>query len=444
MLRRFIVFMVGLLACMSAVHAGEAGRIVFVIGNATIANHPIALGDVVSEGAELITGADGYVYLKTIDEGFFILRPGSRARIVAYHIDTQEPANTRVKLELLHGVARTISGAGVKQSRQNFRFNTPVAAIGVRGTDFTVFTDQDVSRVAVISGGVVVSGFAGACHPEGSGPCEGATSRELSANQVSQLLQIRKGQAAPQILPSQGTSPDLTAPPRSDEPNTKGATLNNPTLPTGEASLDAQKSANLLSLNTPIPSPPPPPLSLPSPPLAPEKPAEPSRQIIWGRWQAVLGQAPGVDIAKVVDAKGKILAINPYFVLMQSAGADWQAPSQGTVGFALKQSDAYVLDEPTHLLTSVKLENAQLQVDFAKASFSTSFDLINQQERFKFQAKGDVGKNGQLYGANQFIGPTNMTVTGIIGPENGLSAAYLFQGRIDARRLATGGTYWSK
>ncbi len=119
-----------LLAAASSAAAGEAARVVFVAGDAQIATHQLALGDAVNEGDEIATGTDGYVYMKTIDAGFLILRPNSRAHITAYHIDSQTPANNRVKLELLSGVARSISGLGVKQARQNFRFNTPVAAIG--------------------------------------------------------------------------------------------------------------------------------------------------------------------------------------------------------------------------------------------------------------------------------------------------------------------------
>src|SRR5471032_238065 len=202
----------------SAVQAGEAGKVVFVTGQVSVAAHPLALDAAVQEGDELTTGADGYVYVKTVDQGFLVLRPNSKARIVAYHIDAQNPTNTRVKLELLQGVARSISGVGVKQARQNFRFNTPVAAIGVRGTDFVVYTDQQTSRVTVMSGGVVVSGFAGNCGPEGGGPCEGGASRELFAGQSGVLLQVQRGQNIPQLMHSQSVSTDQSAPPRSDEP----------------------------------------------------------------------------------------------------------------------------------------------------------------------------------------------------------------------------------
>src|SRR6202008_1200156 len=103
----------------------------------------------VQEGDELVTGADGYIYVKTVDSGFLVLRPNSRARIVTYRIDAANPANSQVKFELLKGVARSITGQGIKQARQNFRFNTPVAAIGVRGTGFVVRTNEQTSFVTV-------------------------------------------------------------------------------------------------------------------------------------------------------------------------------------------------------------------------------------------------------------------------------------------------------
>lgn len=428
MLRRF-VFTVALLLAASLAQAGEAGRIIFVSGDVRIAGQRIALEHAVQEGDELTTGADGYAYLKTIDNGFLILRPNSRARIIAYHVDQQDPANTRIKLELLNGVARSISGQAVQQSRQNFRFNTPVAAIGIRGTDFTVATDQTTSRIAVIAGGVVVSSFSGACGPEGSGPCEGSTSRELFADQAGQILQVDRGQAIPQLMHGNGLSPDDITPPRPNEPSGHRAATGSGTAmlapSNADLSLDAKRSANPLLLTPP------------------DTPPELQRQIIWGRWEAVLDQTGNIDIAKIIEAKGELLAIAPYFAVLRTSGIDWQTPTQGTMGFALKQSEAYILNEFNRALSPAKLENGQLQVDFARASFATSFDLVSQQnERFKFQAHGDVARDGRLFGDSQFAHPTNMAVSGAIGPENGGAAAYIFQGRIDDNRLGTGITSW--
>ncbi len=429
MLRQFIS-MACLLAAAACAYAGEAGRIVFVVGQANIANHGINQGDAVHEGDEISTGSDGYVYLKTVDNGFLILRPSSRARIVNYHIDQKNPQNTRIKLELLTGVARSISGEAVKAARQNFRFNTPVAAIGVRGTDFTVFTDADTSRVAVISGGIVVSGFAGSCGPEGSGPCEGNSSHELFANQVGQMLQIKRGQAAPQLLPS--SSVELARAEESSKANALGG---------NELSLDPQKSANLQrsGLN-------PPPTVTPSTekPTVPAVVEVPFKEVMWGRFSTVLGKPGDVSIEKMANT-GSNVGINNFFAIyLANSGSSWLLPERGSAGFALKQSESYVMDQVSRVVTPAVLENAQLQVDFGKKSFATSFDLVVGQERFAMSSQGDVTKDGRMYGGSLYKPGNNMDVTGIIGPDNLGSAFYLFQRLIDPQRVATGITAWGK
>jgi len=227
-------------------------------------------------------------------------------------------------------------------------------------------------------------------------------------------------------------APDSSAPPRSDEPSGKSVGAYQPSLAANDIDLDAQKSALALTA-TPVP---PPPAALPAVPL---------RQIVWGRWQTVLDQPGNIDIAAISGAQGELIAINPQFAVMRTGGADWQTPMQGTMGFALTQSEAYILNEPGGTLARAGLENGRLQVDFAKSSFATGFDLVSQQnERFPFQAQGVVTRDGRLFGDSQFARPTNMAVRGVIGPENGGNAAYLFQGRIDNQRLATGATVWAK
>lgn len=442
MLRK-IAIVVSLLAAASMACAGEAARIVFVAGQAHIGSRQVALGDAVNEGDDIATGADGYLYMKTIDSGFLILRPNSRAHISSYHIDQQVPANTRVKLELLSGVARSISGVGVKAARQNFRFNTPVAAIGVRGTDFTVFTDQHISRVAVISGGVIVSGFGGACMPEGGGPCEGAASRELFAEKAGQLLQIQKGQLTPQLLRSNGIAPDLNAPPRSDEPSSKTSSIGNATLATTDLSLDPQKSIDLAAVGTP-------PVAAITPPVAPVvipvappvTPPLPDSQIVWGRWQPILDQAAQIDLV-AQKAKNGLVALDGYYALFLTPGQAFASPTQGSVGFALKNSEAYVLnDNPAIAPTAATLQNGQLNVNFGTKTFTTNLDLVSNSQIFALQAQGVVGSNGLLSGNSAFSRTGYINVAGTLSTENGGAAAYVFDGRIDGSHTANGVTYW--
>jgi hypothetical protein len=449
MLRRLIV--ASALAFAGQAHAAEAGKVIFAAGSVHIAERAGAEGAAVSEGELLVTGDDGFLYIKTVDNGLFILRPKTRARIVAYHVDKANPANTRVKLELISGVARSKSGDAVKLARQNFRFNTPVAAIGVRGTDFTVFTDQDTSRVAVLTGGVVVSGFAGACRPEGAGPCEGAASRELSASQRGQLLQVKRGQQAPQLLQGGANTPDLVSPPRADEPLAKNGSV------AAEPALDPRKSDSFEKIvtSTPPVTPPAPPVVPPVtppeplpppvvevPPVTPPGPQLPEREIQWGRWASLMGQAPTTSLTGP-DGAERIIGGN--FVLFRTAGKDYVQPERGSVGFVLKNSEAYILnDDPAVAAVAAQVRNGQLNVDFGKASFVTTFDLVGGGETFKMMADGAVSSDGRL-GNNQYMRPAtnNMDVNGVLSNAGTGSAAYIFQGRLDATRTTNGVTYWA-
>ncbi|HWJ93388.1 MAG TPA: FecR family protein [Telluria sp.] len=436
MLRPFI-FMCSLGLAAQAV-AGEAGKVIFVAGSAQVAERAVAEGASVQEGELLTTGADGFLYVKTVDNGLFILRPNTRARIATYQVDRQNPANTRVKLELISGVARSKSGDAVKAARQNFRFNTPVAAIGVRGTDFTVYTDQDASRVAVLNGRVVVSGFGGACAPEGGGPCEGAASRELSASQRGQLLQVRRGQAAPQLVQGGGNAPDQVSPPRADEPLAKvgGA---------GDPSLDAKKGDSLEKLVEKLPQQPT--LPVTPPPVVvdqPQLPSGPQRELQWGRWTSLAGAAPTATFAGP-DGAERIVGGN-YVLFRTANGPEYVTPERGSVAFNLKGGEAFVLnDDPAKSPIAAQLKNGLLNVDFGSAMFTTSFDLVFGSESYKMMADGPVSSAGR-FGNNYYERPAtnNMQVDGFLSNANGGSAAYIFHRRLDDTRTTNGVTYWAR
>jgi hypothetical protein len=427
-----------LLLASAGVLAAEAGRVVFVSGDVQLGRRAVALNDAVQEGDEISTGRSGYVYVKTVDDGLLVLRPSSRARIEAYHIDRQNPANTRVKLEVHEGGARSVSGSGVKAARQNFRFNTPVAAIGVRGTDFTVFTDQETSNVTVLSGAIVVSGFGGSCQPGGAGPCEHQASRELSAAQAGQVLQVRRGRPEPNLLQGGAVSPDAVAPPHADEPGKAAGTSTSSTEP----SLDAQKASNVLQMALNVKQP------LPETPLV-VAPADqpvvqevPPSQLVWGRWAPLAGQPGTLKTAEITAGGGKVVATNSYYSIYRTQGADLVLPQSGTAGFSLSQGEALVSDASTKLVTPAALSNGQLTVDFGARSFTTGFDLTTGNDTFRLNGAGNMSEAGAISGTNRFIPASNMTVNGALGSRN--DAAYVFSARLDARRTTNGVTYWVK
>jgi hypothetical protein len=459
---RHLTIVTGLLFAALTAHAGEAGKLIFVTGNAQVADKPAKQGEAVQEGQMLSTGANGFIYVRTVDNGLFILRPNTRARIAAYHIDTANPANTRVKLELLSGVARSRSGEAVKLARQNFRFNTPVAAIGVRGTDFTVFTDNDTSRVAVISGAIVMTGFDGACRAEGTGPCEGNASRELSAAQRGMLLQLNRGQAAPQLLVSAGVGPDQVSPARPDEPVAK-ATV--PGSAITDASLEAKKSASLNAVaqqtqQPPVVAPPVavnPPVTTPPPVIETGKPEEPKpveppvvvlpeKTYAWGRFLPVNGADAPVNLGEQLASGMKMLAVKGKYVLLRStAGADYAMPERGSVGFSLKGGDAYIYSSEAGVgPLAAQLENGSLNVDFDKRTFTTGLDLVTPGETVAISGAGTIGADARLFGNRTYGAERKMNIEGLLTGANGGGAMYIFDGRIDTKRTFEGSTTWGK
>ena len=455
---------ISFLVLAAQAHAAEAGKVIFAAGATQVANKAGAEGTPVQEGELLSTGADGFLYVKTVDNGLFILRPNTKAKIVAYHVDAKNPANTRIKLELISGIARIKSGDAVKLARQNFRFNTPVAAIGVRGTDFTVYTDQETSRVTVLTGGVVVSGFANACRPEGGGPCEGAASRELFAAQRGQLLQVRRGESAPQLMQANGSGPDQVSPPRADEPVAK-------TGGTATPILDARKGESIGKLASqisqppakpadPVTMPPAPPVET-SPPVVevpvvvvpdpvvveqpkPEVPQLPEQTIQWGRWLA-LNNRPATISGDVPE--GGLRVRNGDYAVIRTAGNQYTTPERGGASFVLKDGEATIRNaDRTVATTTADLKNGSFAVDFGKGSYVTSFDLVNGKETFNMKADGLLVKDGRFGNSSSdpYTKPdtNNMQVDGMLSNENGGSAAYVFFRRLNDAREINGVTVW--
>ena len=459
----------GMLASWSVV-AAEAGRIVFVAGKADVAGQAAVLDAPVQEGDTLATGADGYVYVKTVDKGFLILRPNSRARIVVYAVDRTNPANTQVKLELSQGVARAISGEGVKQARQNFRFNTPVAAIGVRGTDFVVYTDQQASRVSVISGGVVMSGFDATCRAEGSGPCEGSASRELFAGQVG-LLQIERGNSVPQLLHNSALSPDRSAKPRSDEPVGAVVAPVAPGVSVAEVNLDPQRSSRSLDsvratvVPQPQPQPQPetpqpqqpqpgttPPTETPAPviiepalpvvtvPLPVPPPAVPAtppvQELFWGRWQQIAGASP--KLARIGDADVEVATYYGPYAMTRLNTSALVMPNEGLASFVLKGGEAVVTKGNVDRIGSI--DAGQLSIDFAKRTFVTSLTVTAPDIQVGITGSGIVTGGGMLYEDRR----SQTTIRGYLGGPNAEQAGYLFRNYANPGVTVSGATLWGR
>jgi hypothetical protein len=172
-------------------------------------------------------------------------------------------------------------------------------------------------------------------------------------------------------------------------------------------------------------------------------PAE--RMARWGRYQLVNDSAATLDFA-AVGASNERIALNGYFALFRSPGKEYVTPNNGSVGFSLRSSEAYVMTEygPGIIVTApANLSNGALNVDFGKRSFNTSMDLTTRDDIVKLRGEGSVTGDGRLYGdAAGRLGYLNLQ--GLLNNERGPSsgAATIFDGRIDDRRTVNGGATW--
>lgn len=430
--------------------AQAVGEIVFASGPALLDGKAVAQGAKVKEGQQLQTGQGGSLYLKTLDQGFFVLRQNSQATVVAYRVDAAQPKNTQIKFSLDYGVARHVSGEGTKAARQNFRFNTPVAAIGVRGTDFTVFADAQVMRVNVASGGIVVAGFNGGCTAAGAGPCEGASSRELFSGDLNVLLQVRRGQAVPDMLRSLELRPDTLSPPRPDEPGSPAGSgkpsekvsdkaAEKSATGTPAAATNYRDVANESTKESLLTSVTPPPIvaPVPMPPVVELLP----RQAIWGRWQPLAGvPADEARLALLNDPqfRGTDLVIGSYF-FAHSARDEQVLPKEGRFAFRLTGGEAYFVENG--VARAAQINNPQLELDFGKRSFSTSLQLVNGATQVDVNARGDILSQGNLV-SNVFF--SNATVIGSSTGTAAQGASYIFNRNVNDNLRATGGTHWAR
>lgn len=135
----------------------------------TLAMRVLAKDDKVYPGEVITSGTNTYVNLRFSDGGFILLRPNTRFVIEDFAADAQtvataaktEPAKEkaapalrpvpssapdiaaaptarRAFLRLLKGGFRAVSGLIGKADPAEYRINTPVATIGIRGTDYWV------------------------------------------------------------------------------------------------------------------------------------------------------------------------------------------------------------------------------------------------------------------------------------------------------------------
>lgn len=415
-----------------------AAEVVFVSGSCQwsapgLASQALAKGQRLPAGARIEAGADGHAYLTTADRGFLALRPDTAARIARY--DAAENGAVDIRLVLERGAARVISGAAARRAPDGFRMETPLAVIGVRGTDFSVRTEADLTQVSVRSGGVVVSALSAACLAAAAGPCEGSSAMELFARESGRMIEVRSGGLPLKLLAPAGSGPDGKSPPAADEnrhlaprQDSKGAAA---TLPAAslEVQLEAGITVALSAANVPAlpqttpPTPPPPP-----PPT-----------IFWGRWSGSGSPASDLERFQAVAGGRELVAMNTWFVLARE-GESPMLPRDGQVTLGLAAAEALIVSQTGQVLAAAQVDNGRLLLDFGRQRFETSLTTQGGGYTANFRGAGTINADG-TFSSNWREGTTG-SLSGAIEPA-ARGAGYIYSQPISGTQaIATGVTRW--
>jgi hypothetical protein len=137
------------------------GQVIWVKGNvqANQQNQPprqlqrksqIFLHDTIKTDAE----SSGQIVF--LDSTMLAVRDKTELRMDEFTIKRDAPKQEKAVVSLLKGGFRTITGTISKDNPEGYHVNTPVATIGVRGTDYTVFFDVIKGLLAKIDIGAIV------------------------------------------------------------------------------------------------------------------------------------------------------------------------------------------------------------------------------------------------------------------------------------------------
>lgn len=413
------------------------GEVMFVSGKAQRTQkdghaNPVAKGMTLLEGDRIRTDGDSHVYVRLRDGGLLVVRPASELHVDLWRYDAGRPQDSQIKYTLDNGVARHVSGQAAKAAREKFRFNTPMAAIGVRGTDFTVLADPSVTRVSVQSGGVIVNGFGDGCRADGLGPCEGPSAVELFATARDKLLQVRAGERKPELIDDPSAAPDRARPPSSGEPVARQP-MSSPDVHLA----DARGSDVLDALPGSVAPPAPPPVTTPPAAPAPQDPPVGA----WGRWAAIAQQDPGVVSAQDVLNGRVLVGINRYYVLAANPSMTSMAlPNSGVGSFTLAAHDGIITDNKAGTSVASTASDARLAIDFGTRRFDTAMTVSAGSVSTQIAAKGSVDSGGRFQ-SDAFAYPS--VISGIVGGKDAAEAMYIYQ-RTFGQYQASGGTTWHK
>jgi len=123
-------------------HAAGAARVEFVSGevfavSSAGAERALNRGAELASGETIRTGDNARAQLRFSDGAMMSLQPQTEFRIDSYNYNGKADGQEKGFFSLIKGGLRTITGLIGKGQRDNYRVNTAVATIGIRGTEYS-------------------------------------------------------------------------------------------------------------------------------------------------------------------------------------------------------------------------------------------------------------------------------------------------------------------
>lgn len=434
------------LLAVSGALASEAvvGEVSLLIGSARVvhkngSSEALRRGSRIAVGDRVETTANGHVHVRFIDNASVSVRPESVLEVQAYRFDANNPQSNEVRLNVEQGMSRSISGHATEYDKNRFRLNTPLAAIGVRGTDFLVQATDTGVRASVADGAIVVGALGVGCSANGLGPCSGARTSELSAGMGRLMVEVRRGEEVARLVPLAGTL--LAAAAAGSEERLSAQRAAESAARSGGMvaaeltyhNINDRAAADVLTIAQ---------ASLPDLNSAPDSKA----QLVWGRYSPRIPVNDSVSIPFALARVGRDYTVGDgdYTLLRKTDPANPEGLLQTTeakASFQLSRGQATY--EVAGKAEAASIDGGTLTLDFARRTFATALALSSGPKDAPIKAElrvaGDVLANG-TFGAKDL--DATQKLSGAVSLD-GKEAGYMFERTIGGG-LFKGKTLWGR
>lgn len=428
--------------CVSGLESeAVVGKVSLVLGKAYLVTpgqrrQTVKVGTNIGVSDQIVTQANGHVHICFVDHALVSVRPDSQLEIISYDFNAARPEQSSIKFNLIEGETRAISGEGAKAARSRFRLNTPIAAIGVRGTDFVVSATSQTTRALVNQGAIVLAPYSSECTAAALGPCS-SNAVELTDSSL-QIIEFEGTALAPRLIPApHEREPGIM---REDvqlalaepvvEETTDDSTVGTDVYLENVTSIKATAQATAQTANDFVDV-------TPDLPIAAAQLA--SRQLVWGRYALDVAPTDELITLSYLEASvGRNVSVGDleYVLLRDERGGDIQLVDLGLgpVSFSLDSAQAFYNSDSG--IVAMQVGGGKLDIDFNQNSFATELNLNHMSTGLvDFRANGSINKEGYFNArtADQNIaGSTSL---------DGSEAGYMFEKRLEDGSI-TGLTLW--